>query len=190
MPVNPTTGIDYAVDRFAVYQVSTSTYTALNAPWPRPDGGPIVGGNPDFRYFKKVTGTAPPIDHRFTLTTTWESVNASPAAPEGHPYGTYEQAFAVTKLPIADLKAQVETEFQRQVSLLIPATAVPSELATTLDAVVRKQDGAVLTDKQQGKRTQAKSIGDQLTVLEARRDELLAAIDADEDYDITEGWGA
>lgn len=190
MPVNPTTGIDYDVDRFAVYQVSSSQYVNLNAQWPRPDGGPLVGANPDFRYFKKVNGTPPGIDHRFTLTTTWASVNASPAAPEGHPYGTYEQSFVVTKLPVADLKAQVETEFQRQVALVIPATAVPSKLAATLDAVVRKQDGAVLTNKQQGKRTQAKSIGDQLTVLETRRDELLAAIDADEDYDITEGWGA
>lgn len=188
MAVNAETGIDPVVDRFVIWRVSTNQITNFNATWPRLDGGPIVGGNTDYQYFRKVAGDPPSVDHRFTLATTFATVPTSPTPPEGYPAGTYEASYEITKLSIEDLKIQVETEFQRQVSLLIPATSVPSELAATLDAVVRKQDGAVLTGKQQGKREQAKTIGDKLTQLEVRRDALFASIDANEDYDITAGW--
>lgn len=190
MALNETTGIDPVVDRFVIWRVSTSQFTNMNATWPRTDGGALVGANPDYQYFKKVAGTPPDYDHRYTLEAAFGKVLTTPTPAEGLPLGTWEPTYTLTKLSIEDLKAQVETEFQRQVSIAIPATAVPSQLAATLDAVVRKQDGAVLTDKQQGKRDQAKSIGDQLTVLEARRDALLAAIDANEDYDLTIGWSA
>jgi hypothetical protein len=185
MPANPTTGVDPVADRFVIWRESTQQYTNMNATWPRVDGGPIEGGNPDYQYFKKVAGSPPDVDHRFTLTTAFAKVEAAQTPPAGHPAGTYEPQFVLTKLTADELKAQVETEFQRQVSLIIPATHIPSELAATLDAVIRKQDGAVLTDKQDGKRVAVKSIGEKLTQLEARKDELFTAIDFDQDYDIT-----
>lgn len=188
MAVNETTGVDPEVDRFAVFQVSASQYVNFNATWPRVDGGPLVGANPDYKYYKKTSTSPPVVDHRFTIATVWDKVDTDPAPPEGHPHGVYTQTHSATKLAIEDLKIQVETEFQRQVEIAIPSTAVPSQLAAQIDAIVRKQDGAALTTRQQSKRETAKTTGDILAQLEVRRDALFAAIDADEDYDITEGW--
>lgn len=188
MAVNPETGVDYEVDRFAIFRVSTGQYTNLNAQWPRVDGGPIVGGNPDYKYYKKAATPAPDIDHRYTLTSVWDKVDASPTPPEGHPAGVYGVQYIPEKLPLSDLIIQIETEFQRQVGIAIPATSLPSELAAQIDAIVRKQDGAVLTPKQQAKKDNAKTVGDKLTTLEARRDELIASATAGEDYDLTNGW--
>lgn len=188
MAVNATTGVDPEVDRFAVYRVSTMQYTNFNATWPRVDGGPLEGASPDYKYYKKTPTTPPVVDHRFTIATVWDKVEADPVAPEGHPSGIYTQTHNATKLPVEDLKIQVETEFQRQVGIAIPATSVPSQLAAQIGAVVRKQDGAVLTPKQEAKRDQAVAVDDILAQLEVRRDALLASIDAGDDYDITEGW--
>ena len=188
MAVNTTTGIDPVVDRFVIWRVSTSQFTNMNATWPRTDGGAIVGANPDFQYFKKVAGTPPDYDHRYTLETAFGKVPITPTPAEGLPVGTYEPTYTLTKLSIDELKAQVETEFERQFSVTISLPSISSQLTATMDAVVRKQDGATLTPKQQAKRAKAIVIGDQVAVLEARRDALLTAIDANEDYDLTIGW--
>ena len=188
MTVNVVTGIDAAVDRFVIFRVSTSQITNMNATWPRTDGGPLVGANPDFRYFKKVNSTPPDIDHRYTLTTTQGMVDASPAAAEGHPYGTYETIYELVKLPIADLKAQVDTEFQKQVRSQFPAVEDPSRLLLAAGALARKQDGATLTTDQEAIIDAVKANEDAIKQIESRRQALHSAIDADADYDITEGW--
>lgn len=188
MTRNVTTGIDPEVDRFVIFRTSTNQYTNMNAVWPRVDGGALVGANPDFQYFKKIAGTPPSYDHRYTMETAYNVVPTTPTPAEGLPVGTYEPTFTLSKRTIEELKAQVETEFERQFSLAVPLPSISSQLTATMDAVVRKQDGAVLTPKQQAKRAAAIAIGDKVAVLEARRDALLAAIDADEDYDLTIGW--
>ncbi len=188
MALNTTTGIDPVIDRFVIWRVSTSQFTNMNATWPRTDGGALVGANPDYQYFKKAAGTPPDYDHRYTLTTEFGKVLIAPAPAEGLPVGTYEAAYTLSKLSVEELKAQVETEFERQFQMAIPVTSISTQLAASIDSVVRKQDGAVLTEKQQAKRVQAIAIGDKLAVLEARRDALLAAIDANADYDLTIGW--
>lgn len=186
--INPTTGIDAAIDRFVIFRVSTNQITNMNATWPRTDGGPLVGANPDFRYFKKVVSTPPDIDHRYTLTTTTGMVNATPTAPEGHPFGTYETIYEPVKLPVADLKAQVDTEFQRQVRDQFPAVEDPSRLLLAAGALARKQDGATLTTEQDAIIDAVKANEDAIKQIETRRQALYAAIDADQDYDITAGW--
>jgi hypothetical protein len=185
MAVNETTGIDYAVDRFAIWKVSTGSYINLNAVWPRVDGGPLVGANPDLLYYKKVNLPAPDADHRFTVTSTWGKVEASPTPAEGHPSGTYEPVYTLEKLSVTELKKQVETAFQAELQKIFPQTATPSVLIEVADAIVRKQNGAVLTEKQESDIAQFTGIGDVVTQLRNRQAELNAAIDADEDYDIT-----
>lgn len=188
MTLNAITGIDPEVDRFVVFQVSTSQYINMNAQWIRFDGGPIDPPNPDREYYKKVTGDPPPVDHRFTLTTTYGKVPASPTAQPGHPTGTWEPIYELVKLPVEDLKAQVETEFQRQLQLQFPQTSNPAVLIEAADALARKDAGAVLTADQQLKIDAIVMTGDVVAMLRARQAELNAAIDADEDYDITTGW--
>jgi hypothetical protein len=188
MAVNPTTGIDPVVDRFVIWRASTAQFTNMNATWPRTDGGEIVGANPDFQYFKKVAGTPPDVDHRFTLTTEYGKVPITPAPAAGLPQGTYEAQYTLTKLSVADLKAQVDTEFQKQVRTQFPAVEDPSRLLLAAGALARKQDGATLTADQEAIIDAVKVNEDSIKQIEARRQALYAAIDADADYDITDGW--
>jgi len=190
MPANPTTGVDPVVDRFVIWRESTQQFTNMNATWPRTDGGPIEGGNPDFQYFKKLPGNPPDVDHRFTLTTTFGKVPTVPTAPEGYPVGTYEASYELTKLPVEDLKAQVETQFQMELQREFPQTNNPSVLIEAADAITRKQNGAVLTADQQSKLDAILGVGDVVARLRARQIEINAAIDANQDYDITTGWTA
>lgn len=188
MAVNPTTGIDPVVDRFVIWKVSTSQFINMNASWIRFDGGPIDPPNPDLQYFKKVSGTPPDGDHRFTMTTEYGKVPIVPAPAAGLPQGTYEAQYTLTKLSTADLKAQVDTEFQKQVRSQFPAVEDPSRLLLAAGALARKQDGATLTADQEAIIDAVKVNEDSIKQIEARRQALYAAIDADEDYDITDGW--
>jgi hypothetical protein len=188
MAVNPVTGVDPEVDRFALYRVSTQQIQNANVGWARFDGGPISGGNPDYQYFKRVTSEKPEVDHRYTVETTWELIPTTPTPPEGHPAGTYEQSHVGTKLSPEDLKIQVENEFQRQLGMAFPATNSPAVLIEAADAITRKQNGSVLTPAQQTVLDSMVGIGDVVARLRTRQSALNDAIDADEDYDITEGW--
>ncbi len=188
MALNPTTGIDPVVDRFVIWRVSTSQFTNMSATWPRTDGGEIVGENPDFQYFKKVAGTPPDYDHRFTLTTEYGKVPTTPSPAAGLPQGTYEAQYALTKLSVSDLKAQVDTEFQKQVRSQLPAVEDPSRLLLAAGALARKQDGAALTAEQEAIIDAVKVNEDAIKQIEARRQALYAAIDDNQDYDITDGW--
>lgn len=188
MAANPQTGIDPEVDRFAVVRLSDGVIINPNSIWPRVDGGPIVGGNPDIAYFKRVLSDAPPVDHRFTTQTTWTVIDADPLPAEGYPRGTYEQSHAAVKLPNADLKIQVETKFQDIVQAWFPSQNDPAVLVEAADALVRKGNNAALTEAQQTTLDNINAIGVAMAANRARQAELIAAIDADQDYDIEEGW--
>jgi len=190
MALNTETGIDPVVDRFVIWKVSTSQFINMNATWIRFDGGAVDPPNPDLEYYKKASSTPPDYDHRFTLETTFGKVPYVPAALPGLPVGTYEPVYNLVKLPVEDLKAQVETEFQHQLQLQFPQTSNPAVLIEAADALARKDSGAVLTEEQQAKIDAILGVGDVLSQLRARQAELNAAIDADEDYDITTGWVA
>lgn len=185
MAVNPTTGIDPEVDRFVIWRPSTSQYTNMNATWPRTDGGQLVGANPDFEYYKKVVPSPPDIDHRYTLTTTYSRVATTPTPDVGLPQGTYEASFQTNLLPLEDLIAQIETEFQRQVRLQFPDTENPSTLIMAAKAIAKKQSGAQLTADEQALLDTVAATGDKVTQLAERRQELIDAATASEDYDIT-----
>lgn len=188
MAVNPATGIDPAVDRFMLYRMSTSQIINMNAAWPRTDGGPLVGANPDMRYFKRVASARPEVDHRYTVTTTWTIYEVDPLPDASLPAGEYRESHEPVKLSNDELKAQIETEFQRQVALQFPSSQNPALLLQAADVIVRKQSGATLTEAQQAVLDAITPIGDALTQLVARRDALIASVDSNEDYDITEGW--
>lgn len=190
MAFNLTTGIDPDVDTFALYDEGQSPIVQLNGntTWPRADGDPIVGGNPNYKYYKRVPGTAPVVDHRFTIATTWTRTPTDPAPPEGHPAGTYVESFAATKRPVSELKAQVETEFQRQVQIMFPSQNDPAVLVETAKALKDKVENATLSTEQQATLTGIDATGTGIAGLRARKAALETAIDNDEDYDITDGW--
>jgi hypothetical protein len=183
--LNQTTGIDPEVDRFVIYRVSTQSYTNMNATWPRTDGGQLVGANPDFEYYKKATPTPPDVDHRFTLTTTFGRVPITPTPAVGLPQGSYEAQYELVRLPLEDLIAQIETEYQRQVRLQFPETENPSTIVNVGGILIKQHAGAVLTNAEQQTLTTFVSTRDKIVLLAERRAELVAAATADQDYDLT-----
>lgn len=188
MAVNPTTGIDPTVDRFAIFRVSTESYINMNAVWPRVDGGPLVGANPDLKYYKRVNSDAPDADHRFTVESTWGKVEADPVPPEGHPSGVYTQTFETVRRPVDELKLQVDAEFQRQVRLQFPDSENPATIIEAAGVIARKQAGSPVSAAQQALLDSFVGMEDQISYMRARQVALYAAIDANEDYDITDGW--
>ena len=185
MTLNVTTGIDPEIDRFVIWRVSTSQYTNMNAAWPRVDGGEVVGANPDFQYFKKVAGSPPDSDHRFTMTTTFTRVAITPSPAAGLPQGTYEPTYTLTKLPLDDLLAQIETAYQEQVRTQFPDTENPSTILVAAGAISKKQNGAVLTANEQTTLDRLVALQDKLLQLATRKQELIDAATADQDYDLT-----
>lgn len=183
--INETTGIDPITDRFVIWRESTQQYTNMNATWPRTDGGQINGANPDFQYFKKVDGDQPDTDHRFTVSSVFGRVPADPVPEVGLPQGTYEPVYTLTKLPLADLLAQIETAFQQQVRVQFPDTDNPSTLILAAKAIAKKQAGATLTTEENAILSSVTSVGDAVAQLATRRQELIDAATADEDYDLT-----
>jgi len=190
MAVNETTGIDPTVDRFAIWRVSTESYINMNAVWPRVDGGPLVGANPDLKYYKRVNGTAPDADHRFVVESTWGKVDTEPTPPEGHPSGIYTQTFDVVRRPVDELKLQVDAEFQRQVRLQFPDSENPATIIEAAGVIARKQAGSPISEAQQALLDSFIGMEDQITYMRQRQIALYAAIDANQDYDITDGWVA
>lgn len=185
MAVNPETGIDPVVDRFVIYRPSTQQYTNMNATWPRVDGGQIVGANPDFEYYKKVEGDRPDTDHRFTVSSVSGRVPFDPVPAVGLPQGEFKPVYTITKLPLPDLIAQIETAFQQQVRTQFPDTDNPSTLILAAKAIAKKQSGATLTTEENAILDSVTSVGDKVAQLATRRQELIDAATADEDYDLT-----
>ena len=183
MTLNTTTGIDPAVDRFVIKVLSSGQIINLNATWPRTDGGAIQGGNPDYQYFKKQNGEQPQIDHRYSLEETTAFTLTTPAPAEGLPVGTYGITHTPVKRPLETLLIQIETEFQRQVRIQFPDTENPATLLLAAKALAKRQTGAVLTADETASLAAVTSVGDAVDQLVARRQELIDAATADEDYD-------
>jgi hypothetical protein len=190
MSTNPQTGIDPTIDRFAIFRTSTQSFINLNAVWPRTDGGPLVGANPDLKYYKRVTAQAPDADHRFTVEATWGKVDTEPTPPEGYPSGIYTQSFETIRRPVDELKLQVDSEFQRQVRLQFPDSENPATIIEAAGVIARKQAGSPVSPSQQAILDSFVGMEDQISYMRHRQIALYAAIDADEDYDITIGWTA
>ena len=82
----------------------------------------------------------------------------------------------------------MDSEFQRQVRVQYPDVENPSKMIEAAGVLARKQGGGVLTADQEELLTSFIGLEDAISQMRDRVTELYAAIDADEDYDITEGW--
>ena len=197
MAVNPNTGIDPEVDRFVYIEAfdsatfdpnDPSTYRVLNfnESW-RADGEPRTGTNPRFMRFKKLPDDTAEADHRFTINSTPEMLvtGSLPVTDSSLPVGTYQVRQEAVKRPLEDLLAQIETEYQRQVRLQFPQSDDPALLLMGAGSLVQRQEGASLTQDDIERLSRVVTVGDRLKQLEARKNELVAAATADEDYDLT-----
>jgi hypothetical protein len=185
MALNPTTGIDPAVDRFVIWRASTQQYTNMNATWPRTDGGQIVGANPDFEYYKKVDAAQPDVDHRYTITSEFGRTAITPTPAVGLPQGTYSAQYSLVKRDLPELLAQIETEFNRQVLIQFPQSENPTRILLGLGILTKQQSGAALTAEETALLSTGTATSDKVAQLIARKQEMIDAATADEDYDLT-----
>ena len=185
MAAHADTGIDRDIDRFVVFLPGQTKSTATNELWPRLDGGPVSGGLGGQRWYKKVTIEPPPHDHRYTLQTEMQAVDADPAPPEGYPTGEWQPVYTLNQRSAETQKLQVETAFQAEVRKQFPDTENPTTLLLAAKAIANKQQGAVLTQEETDTLASIVSVGDRVQQLVVRKLELEAAIDADEDYDLS-----
>ena len=185
MALNTETGIDAQVDRFVIKQTSTGAIINYSATWPRGDGGAIEGGNTDLKYYKRISNDPPDIDHRYELQSEDVFTDFTPTPAEGLPVGTFGSVYTPVKLELNTLLAQIETAFQQQVRIQFPDTENPSTLIMAAKAIAKKQAGSVLTVDEQAILDTVTATGDKVTQLAARRQELMDAAEADEDYDLT-----
>lgn len=185
MAAHPETGIDRTIDRFVVFLPGQTKSTDMNALWPRLDGGPVSGGLGGERWYRKVTVDPPPYDHRYALQTENGPVDTDPAPPEGYPTGEWRPVYTLNERSAETLKLQVETAFQAEVRKQFPDTENPTTLLLAAKAIANKQKGAVLTQEETDTLDSIVSVGDRVQQLVVRKMELDAAIDADEDYDLS-----
>lgn len=186
MAVNPTTGIDRDADRFVVFLPGQANSVNTNAQWPRLDGGPISGGFPNGdQYYKKVHVDPPAYDHRYSLNTTFGKVDTVPTPPPGYPVGTWQASYELVLRPLETLLDQIESAFQAEVRKQFPDTENPATLLLAAKALAKRQTGTVLTDEEIASLAAVTSVGDAVDQLVARRQELIDAATAGEDYDQT-----
>jgi hypothetical protein len=185
MAAHPLTGVDRDSDRFVVRLASTNQIINHNALWPVLDGGPIEGGNVDWKYYKKVDQPSPPMDHRYYPVTVNSFTDTTPAPAVGYPSGTFGGVTTAVKRPLETLLAQIESEFQRQVRLQFPDTENPATLLLAAKALAKRQTGAVLTADETASLDAVTAVGDAVDQLVARRQELIDAATAGDDYDLT-----
>jgi hypothetical protein len=185
MTLNVTTGIDQEVDRFAIKLASTGAIINYSAQWPRLDGGAVVGGNPDYKYYKRVANEPPQIDHRYELQSADVLTDITPIPAEGLPVGTFGTVYTPVKLPLNTLLAQIETAFQQQVRQQFPDTENPATLLLAAKALAKRQTGGVLTVDEEASLTAINSVGNAVDQLVVARKDFMDAAEADEDYDLT-----
>lgn len=197
MAANAETGIDYDNDRFVkitAHDINTfdindpSTYRvdSFNARWLRTDGGQANGANPAVMYFKKQPPATEDGDHRYRKVIQREMLITVDPVDTSLPVGTYQEKEVLEKYSNEELKAQVDVAFNRQVEKQV--VSVESSLGALIlhtGSLAKKSENQVATPEQQARIDAGIAATDIVEQLEAKRQEFYAAIDADEDYDLT-----
>ncbi len=195
MAVNPITGIDVDADRFvkifipnlATFDIDdASTFNVIdwNYKWPRFDGGPITSPKADQKHFKKLPTDEIEVDHRYSKNTAQVMQFSDPLPPAGHPDGTFQEVETPVKRPLETLLAQIETAFQQQVRTQFPDSENQTTMMLVDAATLKKQSGGVLTEVEQMLVDNYMIVVGKIQQLAERRDAMIAAATADEDYNI------
>jgi hypothetical protein len=173
--------VDVVATRWAVLRISTGEIISRNAVWPRADGGPIVGLDPDYVYLLHVNSTPPDYDSRLYFLQGTETVDAE----DNEIRLTYD----AVKRPLEEqivAAENVETE-QLQRHLRLEREALETRLM--LGALIKfVLDNMTMPPKV---RTMADEYAAKAIKLFKNRDRLaviLADIEAGREPDLDAGW--
>lgn len=177
--------ITYPVDsasRWSVFQVSTQQIIIRNAVWPRTDGGPIEGLDPDFVYLLQATDAKPDFDSRLYQLQSTEEVNVSA--------NTVRRMWATVKRPLDERLAAAENVEAEELSRHIKLEREVIETRLVVTALLNYIDGLQFPPKVKTMADAYKAKGIKLWKNRDRLNALVTAIQAGQDPDLESGWEA
>jgi hypothetical protein len=188
--LNTETGINQETDWFSIEILDDGPVESHawmhNQRWPRPDGGPIQGANPLYRWWKAVSLTPEQMvsDHKFEAVDGFDLVPTTPAAATGLPYGERIQKQVLVRYSDDVLTAQVVAQRNTANGFLFPSENVP----TVLVLVDQAMRASVPTEEQKQLLSWYAKVQDAMAQNEVNKNRLISAIVEAKDYDILAGW--
>lgn len=167
--------------RWAVLELSTGQIISRNKVWPRADGGPIVGLDPDFVYLLHVNDSQPDYDSRLYSLTGTETPDAEA--------NELRLGWATEKRPTDEQIAAAENvEAQKNFTMFrLEREAIETRLMVTA-LIQHAVDGQLLPQKV---RNMASAYVEKGVRIHKNRDRLkaiVASINANEEPDLDAGW--
>ena len=174
--------VDVQLTKWAVFKVSTGEIISRNKPWPRADGGPIEGLDPDFVYLLQTQTTQPDYDSRLFQLVGNEVVDID-ANTIGIQWTTQDR-------PTAEKKEYAQNEEAYQFTRHFPVERIALETAFVLGILIQfAVDGQAIPAKWRryvtGYRDKVK---DKLLPNRGHLLAILDQIDAGTEPDLDTGW--
>lgn len=167
--------------RWAVLQISTGQIISRNKSWPRADGQPIEGLDPDFVYLLHVTAAQPDYDSRYYVLEGVETVDA--AANE------LRLDWNAVKRPVEEQVAAAENVEAEKTFSLVRLEREAIETRLMLAALIQfAVDGQQLPPKARTMATEYVQKGLRIWRNRDRLREILTGIQAGEEPDLDTGW--
>lgn len=177
--------ITYPVDpasRWSVLQVSTQQIIIRNAVWPRADGGPIEGMDPDYVYLLQSTDAKPDYDSRLYQLTSTEVVDV--------PANTIRRTWATAPRTLEDRLTAAENVEAEELMRHIKLERELVETRLMVTAILQHISGLQLPPKVQAMADAYKAKGVKLWKNRDHLKVITAAIQAGQDPDLDTGWEA
>lgn len=176
--------ISYPVDaasRWSILQLSTGQIIARNRSWPRADGQPVEGQDPDFVYLLQLSTAEPDYDSRLYTLESVEVVDA--------PENAIRRTWSAVPRPGVERTAAAENEESRQFGRHVQLSRVVLDLCLAVGYLSAKViDGQALPQKAINVVDRIKRVAVKLQQNRDRHTANLAEIAANRDPDLDTGW--
>lgn len=166
--------------KWAVYQFSTGQIISRYNNWPRSDGMEIQGQDPDYVMLMHVDSTPPDYDSRLYSLQGTETVDV-----DGNELRKTWQAI---KRPVEEQKVAAENVEQQQLSKFVRLEREAIETRLMVTAILNYIDGLVMPPKVQAMADAYMALGVKIWKNRDRLNEILTAIENNQEPDLDAGW--
>jgi hypothetical protein len=174
--------VDVAGTRWAVLDMTTGQVIARNKAWPVADGGPIQGLSSNIVYLLHKTQIAPQYDTRTHTLNSIETVDAEA--------NTITKAYQAVARPVPEVVVAAQNREMEEVKrqgISMEREAIETRLMVTA-LITYCIDNQALPPKIQTYAENYRNRGIKLWKNRDRVKALVLAIEAQQDYDLDEGW--